>query len=83
MVLIVDENQPRNCWLKGVVIDRVVAKDGQVRRATVRTANGVLHRLASKLAVFDVGRSFVGKNGDETSLTDGGLLPTIDDQRRE
>ncbi|XP_058838652.1 uncharacterized protein LOC131694186 [Topomyia yanbarensis] len=41
VVVIVDPRLPRNCWPKGKVIETCVAKDGQIRSATVRTANGV------------------------------------------
>ncbi|XP_055850516.1 uncharacterized protein LOC129915080 [Episyrphus balteatus] len=41
LVIIVDEQLPRNCWPKGIVIETVVAKDNQVRRATVQTSRGI------------------------------------------
>ncbi|XP_073831625.1 uncharacterized protein [Musca autumnalis] len=77
VVLIVDEHQPRNCWLRGVVIDRIVAKDGQVGRATVQTKNGIVHRPVSKIAVLDVGNREKGKAGELDPLTEGGMLPPI------
>ncbi|XP_075157496.1 uncharacterized protein LOC142230750 [Haematobia irritans] len=77
-VLIVDENLPRNSWLKGIVLETVVAKEGQVRRETFRTVNGILQRTALKLAVLDVGPRISGKIGDGTALTCGGMLPTAD-----
>ncbi|XP_036340648.1 uncharacterized protein LOC118750014 [Rhagoletis pomonella] len=55
VVVIVDESMARNCWPKGIIVDVVTAKDGQVRRATVKTACGILDRPAIKLAVLDVG----------------------------
>ncbi|KAL7742127.1 hypothetical protein ACLKA6_018370 [Drosophila palustris] len=55
IVLIVDENQRRNTWTKGRVIEVTTAEDGQVRRAKIQTSNGVLTRPAVKLAVLDVG----------------------------
>ncbi|XP_055909040.1 uncharacterized protein LOC129943877 [Eupeodes corollae] len=54
IVLIVDQNSPRNCWLKGRVIQTKVAKDGQVRSATVFTRSGIYIRPSVKLAVLDV-----------------------------
>ncbi|XP_075170124.1 uncharacterized protein LOC142242433 [Haematobia irritans] len=78
VVLIVDENLPRNSWLKGIVLETIVARDGQVRRATVRTVNGILQRPASKLAILDVGTRISGKIGEGTALTGGGMLPTAD-----
>ena len=55
LVVIADNNLPRNCWPKGRVISVVVAKDGQVRQATVQTANTTYVRSAHKLALLDVG----------------------------
>ncbi|XP_075161353.1 uncharacterized protein LOC142234153 [Haematobia irritans] len=78
VVLIVDENLPRNSWLKGIVLETIVARDGQVRRATVRTVNGILQRPASKLEILDVGTRISGKIGEGTALTGGGMLPTAD-----
>ncbi|XP_053691247.1 uncharacterized protein LOC128739769 [Sabethes cyaneus] len=54
IVVITDNSMPRNCWPKGKIINTKVSKDGQVRCATVRTANGVYERPTSKLAVLDV-----------------------------
>lgn len=57
IVIIVDENSPRNCWPKGVIVDTKPGKDGQVRQATVRTSEGNIYtRPAVKLAVLDVGQ---------------------------
>ncbi|XP_053968820.1 uncharacterized protein LOC128870244 [Anastrepha ludens] len=56
IVLIVDENAERNTWLKGIVVETTMAKDGQVRRAKVKTRQGVLERPAVKLAVLDIGK---------------------------
>ncbi|XP_058456937.1 uncharacterized protein LOC131434290 [Malaya genurostris] len=55
VVIIVDSNLPRNCWLKGRVIGVKPNADGQVRMATVQTTNGIYERPAVKLAVLDVG----------------------------
>lgn len=80
LVIIVDEHLPRNCWPRGVVIDTVVAADGQVRRATVQTSGGVFERPAAKLAVLDVGSSGdKGSNAEmkmtSAPLTGGSMLP--------
>ncbi|XP_017476429.1 PREDICTED: uncharacterized protein LOC108366518 [Rhagoletis zephyria] len=56
VVLIVDENAERNTWLKGIVVDITLAKDGQVRRAKVKTIHGILDRPAVKLAVLDIAK---------------------------
>ncbi|XP_075150728.1 uncharacterized protein LOC142224831 [Haematobia irritans] len=55
IVIIVDENAERNVWLKGKVLEIVKAKDGQVRRAKIKTKNGIVERPAVKLAILDVG----------------------------
>ncbi|XP_055612123.1 uncharacterized protein LOC129758602 [Uranotaenia lowii] len=55
IVIIVDETLPRNCWPKSRVVHAIRSKDGQVRRALVQTATGVLERPAVKIAVLDVG----------------------------
>ncbi|XP_058816368.1 uncharacterized protein LOC131679652 [Topomyia yanbarensis] len=62
IVVLVDETLPRNCWPKGRIIDAVRSKDGQVRRAMVQTASGILERPAIKLAVLDVGA--IGSTSD-------------------
>ncbi|XP_037931374.1 uncharacterized protein LOC119666163 [Teleopsis dalmanni] len=56
VVLIVDETAKRNTWVKGIVIETTVAKDGQVRRAKVKTTKGFLERPAVKLAILDIGK---------------------------
>ncbi|XP_062715770.1 uncharacterized protein LOC115255659 [Aedes albopictus] len=55
IVVVVDDTLPRNCWPKGRVVHAIQSKDGQVRRAVVQTARGILERPAVKLAVLDVG----------------------------
>ncbi|XP_062700521.1 uncharacterized protein LOC134284941 isoform X2 [Aedes albopictus] len=65
IVVIVDTNFPRSCWPKGRVIATKVAPDGQVRQATVQTANGIYERPVIKLAVLDVG---VGGNATQREL---------------
>ncbi|XP_070854994.1 uncharacterized protein [Drosophila suzukii] len=49
VVLIVDENLPRNTLPKGIVTDVVLAKDQQVRSATIKTAHGIFRRPVTKL----------------------------------
>ncbi|XP_055527103.1 uncharacterized protein LOC129719731 [Wyeomyia smithii] len=53
LVVIIDE-QARNRWERGRILETFPDKSGQVRRATVQTARGVLARPAVKLAVLDV-----------------------------
>lgn len=54
LVIIVDGSGPKNCWPKGVVVDVMPGKDGQVRKAVVKTNTGTYERPATKLAVLDV-----------------------------
>ncbi|XP_046868779.1 uncharacterized protein LOC124461283 [Drosophila willistoni] len=72
IVLIVDENQRRNTWTKGRVVEVTTAEDGQVRQAKVQTQLGVLSRPAVKLAVLDVGKNEASSSG---SLAGRGMLP--------
>lgn len=53
LVLVVEEGK-RNGWLRGRILDVIKAADGQVRRAVVRTKNGVVSRPAVKLAPLDL-----------------------------
>lgn len=61
VVIIVDENLPRNTWPKGIVQSVTVGSDGVVRRAAVRTQFGTLVRPVVKLAVLDL----LGKPNDQ------------------
>ncbi|XP_052873633.1 uncharacterized protein LOC128278951 [Anopheles cruzii] len=55
VVVIADENSPRNYWPRGIVVNVVQAKDGQVRRVMIQSAGGqVYERPATKVAVLDV-----------------------------
>ncbi|XP_058816181.1 uncharacterized protein LOC131679468 [Topomyia yanbarensis] len=53
LVIVIEENK-RNGWLRGRIIEVVKTKDGQVRRAMVLTVNGIISRPAVKLALLDV-----------------------------
>lgn len=75
IVVIVDADLPRNSWPKGMVIDTIVAKDGQVRRVTVKTKNSVLERPVAKLAVLDVeGSGSSSKLDSSNSFTEEGTV---------
>lgn len=49
LVLVADEGR-RGQWRRGIIIEAVSAKDGQVRAVTIKTATGVLRRPATKVA---------------------------------
>ncbi|XP_055543765.1 uncharacterized protein LOC129729278 [Wyeomyia smithii] len=71
LVVIIDE-QARNRWERGRVLETFPDKSGQVRRATVQTARGVLARPAVKLAVLDVtGEEDTGVVTPETKVVHG------------
>lgn len=54
IVLIVDPEQKRNCWLRGRIETVHKGKDGQVRSAVVKTTTGCLTRPVAKLAKLDI-----------------------------
>ena len=55
IVIIKDDNQPRNGWLLAVVVETFPSEDGHVRKVKVRTGNGTqnyLERPIHKLVVL-------------------------------
>ncbi|XP_075167473.1 uncharacterized protein LOC142239564 [Haematobia irritans] len=74
VVVIVDPELPRNRWPKGIVINTVVAHDGQVRRAVVKTKQNTLERPVSKLAVLDVTGKPMSKLDPVDSFTGEGTV---------
>lgn len=54
IVVVADQDLPRNCWPKGRVVSTNLGKDGQVRSAVIQTKSGILTRPAVKIAVLDV-----------------------------
>ncbi|XP_062545514.1 uncharacterized protein LOC134212033 [Armigeres subalbatus] len=71
LVLVVEENK-RNGWLRGRIVEVTKASDGQVRRAIVQTKNGFLNRPAVKIAPLDLRTS--GRS--RTTRAGGGNEPT-------
>ena len=49
LVVVADENLPRNCWLKGVVSKTRPGADGQVRVAEIKTQNGTYIRPITRI----------------------------------
>jgi len=80
IVVIVDPDLPRNNWPKGIVVDAMKAKDGQVRSVTVKTQTSLLQRPVAKVAVLDVGVSFVN-SPERDSFTGEGMLPPYEAER--
>lgn len=54
IVIICDDDLPRNLWPKGKVMAVYPSSDGRIRRVSVRTSTGIFIRPVSKLAVLDV-----------------------------
>ncbi|CAL8128513.1 unnamed protein product [Orchesella dallaii] len=71
IVVIADENQPRNQWLKGRVTAIFPGQDGKVRVAEVWTKNGTFRRSVAKLCVLDSGQ--VDGVRDVTGTPGGGM----------
>ena len=53
LVLILDENVPRNKWNLGRVTEVFVGRDSRVRSAKVKTSSTELHRPVLKLCLLD------------------------------
>ncbi|XP_070566927.1 uncharacterized protein [Ptychodera flava] len=53
LVIIMDENQPRGYWLKGVIQHTFPDRYGNTRQVIVKTANGVLRRDVRKLCLLE------------------------------
>lgn len=53
LVIIIEENS-RNGWVRGKIVEVYKGSAGQVRRAVIQTANGLVTRAAVKIALLDV-----------------------------
>ena len=53
LVLVADDNVPRNRWPLARVTDIFKGKDGKVRSVNVKTGNGILHRPITKLCILE------------------------------
>ena len=53
VVLVIDDNLPRNCWLLGRVIKTMPGSDGLVRSVEIKTRNGVLIRPVHKVCLLE------------------------------
>ena len=53
VVLVVDNNSPRGCWLLDRVIKTFPGRDGKVRVAEIKTKNSTLTRPISKLCLLE------------------------------
>ncbi|KAK3733837.1 hypothetical protein QZH41_000403 [Actinostola sp. cb2023] len=53
VILVVNDNSPRNSWLIGVITEVYPGRDGLVRRARVKTTRGVFERPITKLCLLE------------------------------
>jgi len=53
IVLIVDDNLPRHCWMLGRVVNSLPGRDGLVRAVEVKTRSGVYTRPIHKLCLLE------------------------------
>lgn len=65
LVVLIEKNV-RNGWTRGRIVSMIAGRDGRVRQAVVQTANGILRRPMSKIAVLDVQPT--SKAAPETNL---------------
>lgn len=50
LVIIIEENIQRNCWKKGIIVNRILpGPDGRVRVVELRTQSGILTRRSNEL----------------------------------
>ncbi|XP_055622107.1 uncharacterized protein LOC129765713 [Toxorhynchites rutilus septentrionalis] len=76
LVYVVD-GKNRKLWVRGVVVEPIVSKDGRVRQAWVRTSSGVYRRPTTKLAVLEIDEGNAGPDqGTEPGLRAGDMLET-------
>ncbi|CAG7734365.1 unnamed protein product [Allacma fusca] len=54
VVIIADENNPRNLWPKGIIVATFPGKDGKIRVVEVKTCTGTYRRPVCKIIVLDV-----------------------------
>ncbi|XP_055910918.1 uncharacterized protein LOC129945285 [Eupeodes corollae] len=72
IVIIIDENNAKNEWPKGRVLELNTSRDGKIRSVVIQTKSGVYVRPVSKLAVLDVADSTVSGKPDQLSILPGG-----------
>ncbi|XP_058456470.1 uncharacterized protein LOC131433879 [Malaya genurostris] len=64
VVYVVDENK-RNGWRRGRVVEVLAGRDGQVRRAVLQTSEGIIKRPTVKLALIDTQAGTVKRESPE------------------
>lgn len=63
------DGQNRKSWIRGIVEKVMVAADGKIRQAEVRTSRGVFRRATANLAVLEI--------TDSNSGVTNGQLPDL------
>ena len=53
IVLLVDEQSPRNCWPMGRVVEVYTGRDGLVRSASVKTQSNIFKRPVTKMCPLE------------------------------
>ncbi|XP_058449373.1 uncharacterized protein LOC131429324 [Malaya genurostris] len=61
LVYVIDGDH-RKCWIRGVVEEAIVASDGRIRQAMVRTNRGLFKRATAKLAVMEIDNCNISGN---------------------
>ena len=60
LVLIADDNLPRNAWNQGLVVETTRDKNGLVRNAKIKTATALLDRPITKLCLLSTAEDIIG-----------------------
>ena len=53
IVILRDENLPKNSWKLGRILRTITGKDGKVRMVELKTSNGILIRPIQKLSLLE------------------------------
>lgn len=67
----VTEGSKRRTWVRGKIEKVIVASDGRVRQAWVRTSSGLFRRAVAQLAVIEVDEEDDGKSKTEVASRPG------------
>ncbi|XP_058448833.1 uncharacterized protein LOC131428810 [Malaya genurostris] len=68
------EGSNRKSWIRGIVEEVILARDGRIRQAWVRTKSGLYKRATTNLAVLEIGSGNPEPNSDSGSELRAGEL---------